>query len=464
MDDSINTNNIRLQISRRVSEVLMIGIFLLACNTAHCAAVEDDNPIIRAQTLVDAGKASEAFTLLRPFQPQLEGEPAFDYVFGLAALDSGYAVEAIFALERVVDTVPNHGPARAELARAYLALGEMDDAKAEFEKVKEIGDLPPEAKQTIDRYLTGIELFHDRTRFVVRPWMQIGFGYDTNVNGATDEKSLVVPIAPGLPFALAGTANSSITNLGLGVSVSKPIDSDRGLSAFGSAQLGARMALKEPDFTSRSGAGRVGLILEKTKHKFSLAADASMVRLDGGGLARGDRQTAGISAEWQHTPTDVDQVSAFFQASAVRHPEQSIRDVNRGIVGLNYGHAFTKISGTPILYSSAFMGVEDERVDGNADHFGRRIFGTRIGASYQLSERQTMFTAFTYQRSEYEGNDPVFLVRRRDDFFDMNFGYRFQFDKRLSLSPTIVYNDNDSNIITNDYDRFELMVTVRFDF
>jgi len=189
-----------------------------------------------------------------------------------------------------------------------------------------------------------------------------------------------------------------------------------------------------------------------------------MVRIDTGGLARGDRQTAGISAEWQHTPTDVDQVSAFFQAAAVRYPEQGIRDVNRGIVGLNYGHAFANVSGTPILYSSAFMGVEDERVDGNADHFGRRIFGTRVGASYQLSERQTMFTAFTYQRSEYEGDDPVFLVRRRDNFFDINFGYRFQLNKHLSLSPTIVYNDNDSNIVTNDYDRFELMVTARFDF
>ncbi|MFP6681395.1 MAG: tetratricopeptide repeat protein, partial [Gammaproteobacteria bacterium] len=158
MDDSINTSNPRLQVNRWVSKALMLWIFLLACGTAHCADVEDDNPITRAQALVDAGKANEALTLLRPFQPQLEGEPAFDYVFGLAALDSGYAVEAIFALERVVDTVPNHGPARAELARAYLALGEVDDAKAEFEKVKEIGDLPPEAKQTIDRYLTGIEL------------------------------------------------------------------------------------------------------------------------------------------------------------------------------------------------------------------------------------------------------------------------------------------------------------------
>lgn len=458
------TRTLRAPIRKWISKALVLGISSLLCYSAYCDTSGGDNPIEVAQALVDEGKADEAFTLLRSLQPQLEGEPAFDYVFGLAALDSGRTVEALFALERVVDAFPNHGPARAELARAYLALGETDDAKDQFEKVKEIDDLPPEAKQTIERYLTGIELFHDRTRFTLRPWLQIGFGYDTNVNGATDEKSLVVPIAPGLPFTLDGTANSSITNLGLGISVSKPIDSDLGLSAFGSAQLDARLALDEADFSARSGAGRLGLILEKEKHKFSLAADANMVRLDGGGLARGDRQIAGISAEWQHTPTAVDQVSAFFQASAVRHPEQSIRDINRAMAGLNFGHAFTKIRGSPILYSSAFVGIEDERVDGTADHFGRRFFGTRVGASYQLSERQTMFSTFTYQRSVYEGTDPVFLVGRRDNFFELNFGYRFQFDKRLSLSPTLIYNDNDSNIVTNDYDRFELMVTARFDF
>ena len=60
--------------------------------------------------------------------------------------------EAIFALERVVDT--EHGPARAELAKAYLSLGETDDAKKEFQRARELEDIPPEARQTIDRYLS----------------------------------------------------------------------------------------------------------------------------------------------------------------------------------------------------------------------------------------------------------------------------------------------------------------------
>ena len=189
-----------------------------------------------------------------------------------------------------------------------------------------------------------------------------------------------------------------------------------------------------------------------------------MLRLDAGGIARADRKTAGISGEWQYTLSEKDLLSTFFQMSAIRNPKQSIRDVNRAMVGINYGHVFADMKGTPILFSSAFFGVEDERVNRSADHLGKHFWGGRLGASYQLSEKHTVFSAVTYQRSLHETGDPVFLVRRNDSFFDFNVGYRFQVNKHLSFSPTAVYNNNDSNIVTSDYDRFEFLLTARYDF
>ena len=124
----------------------------------------------------------------------------------------------------------------------------------------------------------------------MRPWVALAMGYDTNINGATDEKSMTIPIAPGLPFALGGTQNSPILSGSLGLSLSKPLNNDLGLSAFGSAQLGDRHTTHQNDFTSHTAAGRAGFRLEREKHNFSIAADASMMRLDAGGLARADRK------------------------------------------------------------------------------------------------------------------------------------------------------------------------------
>ena len=63
---------------------------------------------------------------------------------------------AIFALERVVAVRPDDQPARAELARAYLAAGESDNARAEFGRVRR-ADVPEEAAAAIDRVLGALD-------------------------------------------------------------------------------------------------------------------------------------------------------------------------------------------------------------------------------------------------------------------------------------------------------------------
>lgn len=85
-----------------------------------------------ADRLIKAGKADEAYALLEPEQSRRAGDPDYDYLLGIAALDSGRSTEAIFALERVLAVRPKHLQARAEIARAYLASGEKAAAKQEF--------------------------------------------------------------------------------------------------------------------------------------------------------------------------------------------------------------------------------------------------------------------------------------------------------------------------------------------
>ncbi|MEC8148159.1 MAG: tetratricopeptide repeat protein, partial [Pseudomonadota bacterium] len=124
MLDSIHQIYLYKLRTKKLSKILPITIIIIFI--LPFATAQEFNPIEQAQGLIDSGQAEEAIKLLRPLQPQFEGVPAFDYVFGIACIDTGRNVEAIFALERVVDNLPEHGPARAELAKAYLALGETD--------------------------------------------------------------------------------------------------------------------------------------------------------------------------------------------------------------------------------------------------------------------------------------------------------------------------------------------------
>ena len=79
----------------------------------------------------------QAFQLLEPHEQARAGDPAYDYLLGIAAIDSGELTRGVFALERVLAVNPNHAQARAEIARAYFLMGENKVARQEFEQVKQ---------------------------------------------------------------------------------------------------------------------------------------------------------------------------------------------------------------------------------------------------------------------------------------------------------------------------------------
>ena len=71
----------------------------------------------------------------------LAGDPGFDYLLGIAAMDSGHLTHSIFAPERVLAVEPDNLLARAEIARVYLMLGEVRTSQQEFETVSKSENL-----------------------------------------------------------------------------------------------------------------------------------------------------------------------------------------------------------------------------------------------------------------------------------------------------------------------------------
>lgn len=439
---------------------------LLFVSTFPLAA---EDIVQRAQALIDQRQPQAAYELLQPLAEDRAGDPSFDYVLGLAALDSGRALEAVFALERVVDAVPDNGPARAELARAYLVLGDTDDAKGEFDKVKEM-ELPDEVQRTIDRYISSIDQYHDASRTRWRPYVKTGLGYDSNVNSATDENQIAVPALGGINFTLAPNsqeASSPIWDIGGGFRLTSPLDYDRGVSMFFNADLDHRLAVDEASFSSLLANGELGLNWRKDpKNQFRVSLDGRVVKIRGAtsSTLRSDREVGGGTLQWQYTMDQANQFTLFGQGAAVRYPDQRVRDVNRYTGGAGWGHAFIGAAYNPVIFLSAFGGVEDDTHGSRSDQFGRTFWGVRAGGQISVNQHSTVFGSITYQASDYDGVDPAFLTTRDDDFINVTAGYRYQFDSNWSISPTFVYDNNDSNIITSDYDRFEFMLTVRNDF
>ena len=90
-----------------------------------------------AEGLLERGQSRRAYDLLSPHEIELSGNPLYDYLLGIAALDSGEVNEAIFALRRALSVEPGFSGARLELARAYYEAGNMALARPLFARLLE---------------------------------------------------------------------------------------------------------------------------------------------------------------------------------------------------------------------------------------------------------------------------------------------------------------------------------------
>ena len=255
-------------------------LLVLIAPTAFADAVLDE-----ARALMGQNKAAAAFALLDPLEEDRSGDPEFDYLLGIAALDSGEFTRAIFALERVLAVEPGNDIARAEIARAYFLVGERGTARLEFQTVRQSAGAPARALQVIDKYLELLERARPPTELgtTYAGYVDVTLGYDSNINSATDQKAVLIPVlAPifgGGPFPLPGNASEidhGFTTVAAAVDVAHAfVESWRIIG-------GARGVNKLTDapFSTRDAYAYLGASMDWGRHRFTVAGTAENFALD----------------------------------------------------------------------------------------------------------------------------------------------------------------------------------------
>ena len=138
-----------------------------------------------AAILLQQKKAEPAYRLLEKHEDEYAGWWEYDYLLGVAALESGKANLAIFALQRSLAMNPKLMGAHMDLGRAYFEVNEFVPAKAEFETVLNHSDKEP-VNQVARNYLQIIQNKVSPVRFLFRYYLSTVAGYDTNANSATE--------------------------------------------------------------------------------------------------------------------------------------------------------------------------------------------------------------------------------------------------------------------------------------
>lgn len=434
---------------------LVVATFIiLFAKSSIAGALEDARPLLKS------GKAAQALGILERDLAENSGDVEYNYLLGIAAADAGNYGVAVFAFERVLAINPTHTPARAELAKALIALTEHEAAKVELEQVK-LTRPPLEVVQEIDRLLLQLD-----SRVVGSApiggsawsaYVAGEVGYDTNINTAPNATSVFIPLL-GLRGKLSGFAtkqDSSILGISGGVAVSREVAKD----IFWYANLDARIRAHpdEVGFAVGGLSAGTGIQVFRDADQFSLGLTQFTQYID---QYHNDDQT-GVYGSWQRRFSSADTGGMFFQYVNVRHPIAPLLDTNLYLAGGSWSHLFGGI-GLPLVTLSAYFGEDREKHrDSTA---GRNFWGVRGSGEYSLSSAAKLVGSVSYQDSVYDGRIIWFDEKRVDHRYDFAIGLTYKLDKSWTVTPQFVYTRNDSRIKFNDFDRTQATVTARYDF
>jgi len=447
------TKNVRSRVSG-----LILGAFLAAATLLAQAA---DEVLAKAKSLLDANNPQAAYNLLVPLQSERAGDPDYDYLLGVSALDLGKNTEAVFALERVLSMRPDSAPARAQIARAYFALKETDTARREFENVKK-QEVPKEVRQTIDRYLDAIDRIAETEKFKARFFVEFAFGWDSNINSATRIDSVAVPAFNNLIFSLAPGSTEEhdlFFSAGAGTNISNPLGHN--WSLIGGLSAYKRNNFQHDDFDTGYLDSYLGVAKKYERDTWTLVGQGNMFFVDNSAYNSEYRNALGGTLQWAHDFNARNQISAYVQYAYLSYPEQSPRDANRYIAGIGYAHAFK--GADPILYVGAYSGAE-LTTDSSFSYLGHRPIGLRFGGQKLISNDWLAFFSVAAEWRKYCGIDPTFLLTREDKQYSAAVGLQLSLANDWKFSPQLTYLNNASNISINEYDRAQVFVTLRRDF
>lgn len=428
------------------------GLILLSLSFSVFA--KSDFDLNHMKDMFNKYQRHQAYEYASHYLDALEGDPYFDYYYGVSAIDAGFASEGVFALERVLMQFPQDHVARLELARGYFILQEFARSRQEFEAVLKI-DPPDGVKRTAYLYLDRIRIEEARYKTTVSGFVELGAGYDSNVNSAPGDTF------NGLLTPDSTSQEDGFYNLSGSAQLAYPFAPGWKLNIVGIGNLKKNQDFSQYDTTSGTLQTGVSLKTKSSQYNFDLVAQAFL--LDGESY----RTLAGANAGWVYQMTEQSSFNSSFQFARLSYDTYSILDSDLMTLNLGYSKEFSA-SLAPVFFSNFKVGNENAKSDlaGAEANTSRNIYSLRLGVALSFSSQFIMQAALGTQGSRYKGEQVTIPVgiKRNDTYNTADLSLFWLLNKDWRIDSRIAYSKNDSNVPLREYDRLLASVNVNYNF
>lgn len=425
-------------------------------------------PIAEAQALLRNGQPLAAYEALMKMEYEGAGEVEFDYLLGVAALDAGKPDKATLALERVLAANPNYAGARIDMGRAFMALGDIVGAEAEFAAVLALN--PPDAvRKRVEGFVAEMAQRSSVAKTKWSGFFGITVGRDSNVNNAPGDAKQFIPgiLATVVLDPDSVETPSNFTVLAGRIQVDHRINNRIGV--YAGLDLNLRRNFQAPQFDSSVGELRVGSAITLSNHELEFSLGVGKTYLDPHSSLNNSilehplyRNLVGGTMQWRFNINEQNQLQTIIQHNRLRYPNEvtSVFDSDQTLLGVNWFHAFGA-NDQGVWFFGAYMGKESD-IQGNPSG-EKDFFGVRAGGQYSLTSNLAVFATIGLMSADYQRFQAIHQKTRDDKRYDLSLGMSYSLWDGWLLRPNVSLTRQASNIGLYEFDRKEFSVTLRRD-
>ncbi len=448
----------------KFSLVSLLPALFLGFQLSAAAAENNPPPNDEMDRLVSARQFTEAYALAQTGLDEWEGDAEFDFLFGLAALESGQPNESVYALERAAATAPDNllrDRARLELARAYFVTNNLTAAENLFNSVLATNP-PANVQQNINAFLELIESRQNARESTFQWTISSFLGADDNINSATSNGLIDTPLVGVIELNQEGQQiDDTYSNSSLAMVFNYPLDRNRSFDV--TANLVHLDNFDTDQFDIDSLRGEVAYNWGSDVNRFRHGVTATTVNLDGEGF----QDVVALNSTWQHAGSNGWYQTLAGSYSQITFDTGNGRDRNdlRDVDQLLLRGGLTKIAGQFTHSFNLYHADEKPQNPNGGSHNGRDFTGVAYSLLYRMNAQHTPYLRVSFQEVEHDSEHPVFFnTVRSDDNESVTAGWLWQLGRKLVITGDVSYTDNTSNIELFDFSRFKYQAGFRYRF
>lgn len=417
----------------------------------------------QAQALLSAEEPAQALGLLEAAHDPATASTQEFFLLGVAAKQAGQLSRSEGYFRSALQREPNAGRIRLELAEVLYHQGKLDDSRAELVAVRAMNP-PEQVRQNIDGFIAQVDQARENPNAGPRgpqknwnAYITVGFSSDSNVNAGPDSDTVFLY---GLPFDLSSDAQEmQDAALFVRTGVSHQAQLDNGILWRSSANLSFTNYFEADAYDTTS---------------LSLSSGPSFKLSDQLGLSvpftynvqryneRGSwySQSWGIAPRFQYAAQENLQFYLDTSISRKRFNDNGDRDLT----------AFTfnpSLNFQPIEDGNIAVGLQYGRENSGLDIYSNTVHGAYLGYQHNFRDQgiRASITA-SYTSTEFDGIQAAYTEAREDVSRKLSASVTYIIPEMdgLLLLGSVSYQDNDSNLDINTYERtqFSMSLTKRF--